>query len=238
MGPEGELIKRFIITATILLSLFANAGYSSTKLIQDSPKPIYEVYALSYGVLTGFPVSALIAGADKTRKLDLQLMVWLLKGSNGHNILVDTGFYRYKNVKPEALKDFIKVSDAVAKTGVKPEEVTDIIISHMHWDHAGSMDQFPKAKVWIQKEEYSYYTGAAWQKGGKSGGIDPEDVLTIVKRNTDHRVGLIDGDDQEIFPGAGVRVYTGGRHTYASQYVGANTRSGTVVIASDNMYLY
>ena len=50
------------------------------------------------------------------------------------------------------------------------------------------------------------------------------------------RVKLVDGDNQEILPG--IRVYTGGKHTFASQYVGVTTASGTVVIASDNAYLY
>jgi glyoxylase-like metal-dependent hydrolase (beta-lactamase superfamily II) len=106
----------------------------------------------------------------------------------------------------------------------------------MHWDHAGGMDLFPNAKVWIQKDEYTYYTGAAWQPGGQHGGIDPEDVQTVVKLNTANRVNLVDGDDREIIDG--IRVYTGGRHTFASQYVGVRTAEGTVVIASDNMYLY
>ena len=51
-----------------------------------------------------------------------------------------------------------------------------------------------------------------------------------------NRIKLVDGDDREILPG--VRVYTGGRHTFASQYVGVRTRAGTVVLASDNAYLY
>jgi len=229
------LIKRLIIFVILLFSFLLGVA-SSEGSGQDAPKPaVYEVYALSYGSYLNFPVSGLIAGADKSRRLDLALMVWLLKGSNGRNILVDTGFYRTKFVKPEQLKDFIKVSDAVAKTGVKPEEITDIIISHMHWDHAGSMDQFPKARVWVQKDEYAYYTAAAWQQGGKSGGIDPEDVMSIVKRNTDKLVTLVDGDKEII---DGVSVYIGGRHTYQSQYASARTRSGTVVLASDNMYLY
>ena len=50
------------------------------------------------------------------------------------------------------------------------------------------------------------------------------------------RVHLVDGDAKEIIPG--VTVYTGGRHTFASQYVGVNTTAGRVVIASDNLYLY
>ena len=50
------------------------------------------------------------------------------------------------------------------------------------------------------------------------------------------RVQLVDGDDREIVPG--VRVYTGGKHTFASQFVRVETRSGPVVLASDNVYLY
>ena len=50
------------------------------------------------------------------------------------------------------------------------------------------------------------------------------------------RVTLVGGDRQEIMPG--VTVYTGGRHTFASQYLGVRTAKGTVVIASDNVYLY
>ncbi len=57
-----------------------------------------------------------------------------------------------------------------------------------------------------------------------------------MKLNTQGRVGLVNGDAQEIIPG--VTCYTGGKHTYQSQYVGVQTAAGTVVLASDNMYLY
>ena len=54
--------------------------------------------------------------------------------------------------------------------------------------------------------------------------------------NAAGRVALVDGDDREILPG--IRVYTGGKHTFASQFAGVATRAGTVVLASDNAYLY
>ncbi|HKA20002.1 MAG TPA: N-acyl homoserine lactonase family protein [Blastocatellia bacterium] len=204
---------------------------------QNRPStPTYDVYAISYGVIPDFLVSGLVAGADRSRKLDIQMMVWLLKGPNGANILVDSGFYREKFVKQWKVKDFIKPSDALAKVGLKPEDITDLIITHMHWDHAGGMDLFPKARVWIQQDEYSYYTGEAWQPNGNHGGVDQDDVMALVKLNTEGRVRLVKGDDQEVT--AGIKVYTGGRHTYASQYVGVNTKAGTVVVASDNCYLY
>jgi glyoxylase-like metal-dependent hydrolase (beta-lactamase superfamily II) len=98
------------------------------------------------------------------------------------------------------------------------------------------MDLFPNARIWIQKDELQYYAGEAWQSKTTHGGIDEDDVLTLVKLNTQGRVGLVNGDAQEIIPG--VTCYTGGKHTYQSQYVGVQAASGTVVLASDNMYLY
>jgi glyoxylase-like metal-dependent hydrolase (beta-lactamase superfamily II) len=162
-------------------------------------------------------------------------MVWLVKG-NGHNILVDSGFYRDQFMRQWHPKDFTKPSDAMAWVGLKPEDITDIIISHMHWDHADGMDLFPKARIWLQKDELEYYAGTAWQARTTHGGIDPDDVMAVVKLNTQGRVGLVNGDAQEILPG--ITCYIGGKHTYASQFVGVNTAVGTVVLASDNMYLY
>jgi glyoxylase-like metal-dependent hydrolase (beta-lactamase superfamily II) len=213
---------------------FSLAALHSTARSQNNP--VYEVYAISYGVIPDFRVSSLVAGADRSRKLDIQMMVWLLKGSDGRNILVDAGFYRDKFFKQWTVKDFMKPSEAVAKLGVKPEEISDIIITHMHWDHADGMDLFPKARIWLQKDEYVYYTGEAWQAQSTHGGIDPDDVLALVKLNLEGRVKLVNGDDQE--PISGIRCYTGGKHTYASQFVGVKTKAGTVIIASDNMYLY
>jgi glyoxylase-like metal-dependent hydrolase (beta-lactamase superfamily II) len=203
---------------------------------QNKSQPTYEVYAISYGIIPDFPVASLVAGADRSRKLDIQMMVWVLKGPNGANVLVDSGFYRDKFFKQWKVKDFIKPSEAIGKVGLKPEDITDLIITHMHWDHADGMDLFPKARVWIQQDEYSYYTGEGWQPDGNHGGIDADDVMALVKLNIEGRVRLLKGDNQEV--ASGIKVYTGGRHTYASQYVGVSAKAGTVVIASDNCYLY
>jgi len=198
-------------------------------------KSQYEIYAVRYATIPDFPVAELVTGADPNRKLDIAMMIWLVRG-NGRNMLVDSGFYHDRFFKDWHVNDFVKPSDALKPLGLKPEDVTDIIISHMHWDHADGVDLFPNARVWIQKDELQYYAGEAWQSKDTHGGIDPEDVLTLVKFNTIGRVGLVNGDAQEILPG--VTCYTGGRHTYASQYVGVSTKAGTVVLASDNMYLY
>jgi glyoxylase-like metal-dependent hydrolase (beta-lactamase superfamily II) len=198
-------------------------------------KPNYEIYAIRYATLPDFPVSDLVAGAEPERKIDIAMMIWLVRG-NGRNILVDSGFYHERFFKDWQVKDFTKPSDTLKRVGLKPEDITDVIITHMHWDHADGMDLFPNARIWIQKDELEYYAGEAWQSKDTHGGIDEEDVLTLVKLNTQGRVGLVNGDAQEII--SGVTCYTGGKHTWQSQYVGVQTAVGTVVLASDNMYLY
>jgi len=64
----------------ITLSLVVLLAPPVSALAQTSSAANYEVYALSYGIYPDFPVSALLTGADKTRKIDLQMMIWLIKG--------------------------------------------------------------------------------------------------------------------------------------------------------------
>jgi len=219
------------VVARTWLLIAATAG-----LLAAQEKPKYEVYAIRYATIKEFAVSGLVVGADPARKMDIAMMVWLVKGG-GHNILVDAGFYREQFFKQwPGIADYVKPSEAIARVGLKPEHITDVVISHMHWDHADGLDLFPKAKIWLQKDELEYYAGSAWQSRRTHGGIDPDDVIAAVKLNLAGRVGLVNGDAQEIVPG--IVCYTGGKHTYASQYVGVNTAAGTVVLASDNMYLY
>jgi glyoxylase-like metal-dependent hydrolase (beta-lactamase superfamily II) len=198
-------------------------------------KPNYEIYALRYATLPDFPVAELVAGADPSRKLDIAMMIWLIRGS-GHNILVDSGFYHDRFFKNWKVNDFTKPSETLLRLGLKSEDITDVIITHMHWDHADGVDLFPNARIWIQKDELEYHAGEAWQSKDASDGIDPNDVLTLVKLNTQGKVGLVNGDARQILPG--ITCYIGGKHTYQSQYVAVETTAGTVILASDNLYLY
>jgi glyoxylase-like metal-dependent hydrolase (beta-lactamase superfamily II) len=196
--------------------------------------PEYSIQAIRYATSPDVPVSALVVGGPKDQKVDIAMVVWLIRGS-GHTILFDSGFHRDTNLKYFLMKDYLRPDEAVKTAGVNPDQVTDIVISHAHWDHMGGLDLFPKAQVWIQKDEYRYYTMDAWQPGGNHGGIDPEDVKVLLQLNTEGRVHLVDGDDVEIFPG--IRAYTGSRHTYASQYLRVDGNP-PYVLASDNCYFY
>jgi len=122
----------------------------------------------------------------------------------------------------------------VKKVGVVPEEITDIIISHVHWDHADGADLFPNARVWIQKDEYQHHIGPAGEARDRA--IDDDVARMFLSLSRKGKVQQVNGDSTEIIPG--ITVFTGGKHTFASQYVTIRTGAGTAVVASDNLYLY
>src|SRR5246500_768424 len=196
--------------------------------------PEYSIVPIRIADSPGDRVAEMGMGAPQDERIDSIYAMWLIRGA-GRNILFDSGFHRERWFKEWAIKDYLRPDEAVKLAAVMPQEITDIVISHAHWDHIGEIDLFPKATVWIQKEEFRYYTGDAWQAGGNHGGVDPDDVQELVRLNTEGRLRLVDGDNVEIFPG--VRAYTGARHTYASQYLRVEGNP-PFVLASDNSYLW
>ena len=196
--------------------------------------PNWQVFAIRYATVHAFPVRYLVAGADTTRTTDIAMMFWFLKGIDGRRVLVDAGFYRQKFLDEWKPADFVRPSEALQRFGISPDSITDVIITHIHWDHADGADLFPNAHVWLQREEYQYYVGANGVPLHDA--IDSLDAAMLARLNASGRVKLVDGVAQEILPG--ITAYTGGQHTYASQYVGVRTAKGIVVVASDNAYLY
>ncbi len=217
-------MKHFLLAAIFVVLLCAGFAASST--------PEYSIQAIRYASAEDDAAELVMGAAHE--KMNLAMVVWLIRGG-GRNILFDSGYHRDTFLKEFPSTEYIRPDEAVKLAGVQPEDITDIVISHAHWDHMGGIDLFPKATVWIQKEEFRYYTGDAWQPGGDHGGIDPEDAQELVKLNTEGRLRLVDGDNVQLFPG--IRAYTGGRHTYASQYLCVEG-TPTFVLASDNLYLY
>lgn len=221
-------MKKLIII--ILFTTGALLGYSQT--------PTYKVYAIRFAESTyPFTVADWAKGGPKNQPVKINFMVWLIKGSNGRNVLIDAGFYNDSDDSREfKLVNYIRPDSAIMKSGLNPADITDIILSHPHWDHINGIDLFPNARIWMQKEDYNYFVGAAWQKGGDKGGFASRDVKKIVDINLAGMLTLVNGDNQEIIPG--IKVYTGSRHTFNSQYVGVQAGTNKVIIASDNVWIY
>jgi glyoxylase-like metal-dependent hydrolase (beta-lactamase superfamily II) len=197
----------------------------------------YKVYAIKFaGSALPFSAADWAKGAPQTDSIKFNFMVWLIKG-NGRNILVDAGFLNdIDDAKEFKVIDYIRPDSALSMLGLRAGDVTDIILSHPHWDHIDGVRLFSNARVWIQKDDFNYFVGAAWQKGEGSGGFNKRDVRMMVDLNLAGKVTLVDGDNKEVIPG--IKVFTGSRHTFNSEYVLVNTGNNKVILASDNIWIY
>jgi glyoxylase-like metal-dependent hydrolase (beta-lactamase superfamily II) len=195
------------------------------------------VYAIKFAAMANpTPISAWADKGPQKDSVNIDFMIWLIKG-NGKNILVDAGFLRdNEGTKYFAITNYIRPDSVLSKLTLKAEDITDIILSHPHWDHIDGIGLFPNAHIWIQKEDFNYFIGTAWQKGGSNGGFDKRDVRMLIDLNLAGKLTLVDGDDKEIVPG--IKVYTGSRHTFNSQYVLVETGKHKVILASDNIWIY
>jgi glyoxylase-like metal-dependent hydrolase (beta-lactamase superfamily II) len=125
------------MTTILIALLLALAG-------PPNPTPEYSIQAIRYATVPNVEVTDLVIGAPKDEKVDIAMVFWLIRGG-GKNILFDSGFHREEWFKYFPMTDYMRPDEAVKLAGVKPEEITDIVVSHAHWDHMGGIDLFPKA---------------------------------------------------------------------------------------------
>ena len=197
----------------------------------------YEVYAIEYTKGANYvPVKHIAINSQSKDSVHFVFYFWYLKGDNGKKILVDAGFVIDSTALNNAYKDFRRPDIALQSIDVKPVEITDIIITHTHYDHISGFDLFPNAKLWMQKNDYNYFVGEAWQRDGNHIALNKKDVLKTVQANLDGKLQLVEGDSLEIIPG--IRVFIGSKHTYECQHVLVNTKSEKVMLASDDAWFY
>jgi glyoxylase-like metal-dependent hydrolase (beta-lactamase superfamily II) len=193
----------------------------------------YQVFAIKFR--DGWNISAqeMIDGANPKDSVSGCNMVWLLKGENGKNILVDAG---YLDTSKTVGKNYVRPDLVLQRIKVSPDDITDLIITHPHFDHIGGINLFPKAKVWIQKDDFDYFVGESWQESGNPMGFEKNDVRNLIEINLQGRLKFVKGDNIEIIPG--IRVFTGSKHTFENQYLLVNSKTDKVLIASDAIWFY
>jgi glyoxylase-like metal-dependent hydrolase (beta-lactamase superfamily II) len=194
---------------------------------------VYQVFAVKFRDAWNIPAKEMIDGANPKDSVRGCNMVWLLKGENGRNILVDAG---YLDTSKTVDRNYVRPDIVLQRINVSPNDITDLIITHPHFDHIGGINLFPKAKVWIQKEDFDYFVGESWQEKGNPMGFEKNDVRNLIEINLQGRLKFVKGDNIEIIPG--IRVFTGSKHTFENQYLLVNSKTDKVLIASDAIWFY
>ena len=163
----------------------------------------------------------------------MDYFVWLIRNAE-RTIVVDTGFTaevaarrkRETSARPKA---------ALALLGVKAEEVREVVITHMHYDHVGTFLDFPTASFHLQDEEMRFVTGRHMRHSRFAHSFEIEDVVGMVRMLFKGRV-LFHTGVEELAPG--ISLHHIGGHTPGQQSVRVHTQRGWVVLASDAAHYY
>ena len=159
-------------------------------------------------------------------------------------ILVDCGFKSGDSMTGSRFQNIEMPEAVLAKTGFRPEDVDTLVLTHLHFDHAGNFEAFPNARIYVQRREYERWIEVLAKIPDLSVGkqnwalssMDAEVIERFSAAVRDGRAVLLDGD-AEIAPGVHCRL-AADTHTFGSQWVEVETRSGPYVIAGDCVYWY
>lgn len=161
-----------------------------------------------------------------------------------HLYLVDCGFKAPVWFERYPFYDWEDPTTILGKVGVKPEDIEAIFVTHMHFDHINQIEDFPKAQIYIQREEFNGWSMAVnLPSKFKPGDIpwiyssfEPNDIISIAKAEVEGRVTLLEGD-VEVFPGIIANLATR-CHTFGSCWWKVSTQNGPYAITGDAIYWY
>ncbi len=196
--------------------------------------PRYEITALRYAHFADRNQAAnLLWPDDHMAPMPLDFFVWAIRGE-GRTIVLDTGFDAASAARRQ--RRWIRSPiDALRGIGVDPAEVGDVVISHMHWDHAGHWSEFPNARFHLQEAEMQFCTGRCMCHEPMRRPFDLAHVTAAVGQVYADRMNF-PGPGEEIAPG--ITLHLVGGHSGGLQIMRVPTARGWVVLASDAVHLW
>jgi glyoxylase-like metal-dependent hydrolase (beta-lactamase superfamily II) len=237
------LALSFAAVATLGAAPVQAADVCSVWLVENS-----RFMGVPFGMF--HPDRSFVQGSDKARNnvntVDLPVNVGVIKCGN-ELILYDNGWNATDYHKMTGTDHWSPLSKQIEQIGFKAADVKKIIVGHGHWDHAGSLDEFPNAMLYIQKEELRGIEWAINYPGheriravnNSPGGCNRTPACGYMPKTLDSIYGkvlkgmavIVDGD-MEVLPG--VKIHAAHRaHTAGSQLLEVPTSVGKLMFGSD-----
>ena len=159
-------------------------------------------------------------------------------------ILIDTGMKGDWSPSGKTYENVEHPDTILAKVGFAPEDIEDVILTHLHFDHAGNLDRFPNATFHVQRAEYEGWKQVYELPGGLGSdttmwplsSMQKKDLDAVEALLADGRVNLLDGDT-EFAPGVWCRLAFES-HTFGCQWIEVQASGGPYVVAGDCVYWY
>lgn len=173
--------------------------------------------------------------ADELNRVTLATRNLLLL-SDDKKILIDTGMGKKWDDKAKNIYNIDPKLDlvlALVQNGIKSEEITDVLLTHLHFDHTGGSTKFdngklvpafPNAKYFVQKKNFEWAMNPSDRDRGS---YIKENFEPLVKEGV---LNLVDGEIQ-FDDNISFRIING--HTFGQQMIKISDSSNTVLYAAD-----
>jgi glyoxylase-like metal-dependent hydrolase (beta-lactamase superfamily II) len=195
--------------------------------------PEYEIHAIRYARRDALRRDHFVGGDPHDSPMPMDYYLWCITGPAGA-IVLDLGFT--EEMAKARKREFLRCPiDSLKLIGVDARDVNDVILSHMHYDHVGNFDKFPKARFHLQAREMAYATGKYMRYSRPGHSYHVEDVVGMVRLNFKGRVEMHEGM-VEVAPG--ITLHPAPGHADGLQIARVHTKRGWVVLASDATHYY
>lgn len=203
----------------------------------SSAPPFDAVLAVRYGTFASTKAALFYRWSEYGEPdsgVRMDYYFWLLRRGR-EVVMVDTGFDP-QVARRRGRTVLCTASDALARAGVAPGSIDDLIITHLHYDHIGNVPLFPRARLHVDARELEFWSGPYGCRPGFAGSIEPAELRRIAAAQAQGRVRAVDGGEQTVLPGVtSVRV---GGHSPGQQILRVQTVDGEIVLASDAAHFY
>lgn len=195
---------------------------------------VWEVFAVKYADRNSRTrADSFIFDENHDAPHPMDYFVWVLRRGS-EVILVDTGYDQQEaNSRTRPIR--MDPRDALDPFGISPEQIDHVIVTHMHYDHAGGLHLFPNAHLHLQTAEMAFATGPCMCHEATRMPFTASHVCEAIQRLYGGKLTFYDGDAEIT---GGVTVHCVGGHSKGLQIVRVRTQTGWLVLASDAAHYY
>ncbi|MBO9577293.1 MAG: N-acyl homoserine lactonase family protein [Microbacteriaceae bacterium] len=165
-------------------------------------------------------------------ELTMPYSLWAFDSPDGV-VLVDTGF-DVAGAYWAGDADWRTVPEALDAVGIDPADVAAVLLSHLHFDHAGSLDLFRGAHILLSRREHEHWTGRTAEEL-RAGFVEPAHLEALGRADRDGRLVLIDGRFRAT---ARATMIPAPGHTPGQMAVVVDAPGGRRILASDSVHLF
>lgn len=198
--------------------------------------PAYEVVAVRYATRMTTKSDCFYryqSYGEPDAELRMDYFFWVLRESS-RTVLVDTGFAPEVGAR-RGRTCLCPPVEALARLGVEPDAVSLVVLTHLHYDHAGNVAAFPRAELVVPRRELEFWSGPGAARSQFAMHVEPDEIATVAAAEREGRVRLVEGSEV-VAPGVAMTCVGG--HSPGQAMVVVDGVHGHVVLASDALHYY